>query len=546
MGFCKSLPEGEIIMQKNSVQRFQEIVKVFAFYGFGYIVNSKIKKKNTSPENLRKAFEELGSTFIKIGQILSTRPDILPEAYANELAKLQDNAPAEDFKSISNIFFKEFKAPINDAFLYFDETPLACASIAQVHEAIMKDGSLVIVKIQRPHIADKMKLDLSILRKIIGLAKNSFNDFLIDPEEAIKEITFSTAQELNFKNEAENIIKFAALNKDVAFVYSPDIVTSLCSNRVLTMERISGFKIDDLKQLKKGGYDLMDLGKKLALSYFKQVLKDGFFHADPHPGNLLINDGKICYIDFGLMGNLSPSLKAALNDAILAIAFKDVDKLISVIMSIGVKKGRVDRNALYEAIDYLLATYLSTSLKNIKISVLLQEVFDTARHNNISLPKDLILLAKSMVLIEGVIAKISPDLAMIDVAVPYVKSNNKSALFDNMNFDEALLHSYHFVKDTAKLPSKLIELSDSIICGRAKIQLQHTNLEKSIVDVNKMVNRIVFAVIISSMILSSSFVLSSNIGPKIYNMSIVGVSGFLAAAIMGIWLLISIIRSGTL
>lgn len=530
----------------NSVLRFRQIVTVLASYGFGYIVDSKLNKKEKSPENLRKAFEELGSSFIKIGQILSTRPDILPEPYIKELSKLQDNAPADDFKDIGNLFFDEFKTTIDDTFLYFNKTPIACASIAQAYESILKNGSTVIVKIQRPHIADKMRLDLSILSRIVDLTTARFADTLVDPKEALQQIISSTEQELNFKNEAANMKKFKLLNKDVAFVYSPNIYEPLCTNKILTMEKIYGFKIDDMKKLIEGGYDLNDLGKKLALSYFKQVLGDGFFHGDPHPGNLLIKEGQICYIDFGLMGTLSADLKNSLNDAIIAMAFRDINKLVSVIMSIGIKKGRINRNGLYEDIDYLLDTYMSTSIRNIKISVLLQEIFNVAKHNNIRMPKELTMLAKSMVLMEGVLSKIAPDLAMLDVAIPYVKQSSKTNLLKDFNFDEALLKSYHFVKDTAKLPTKFIELSDSLISGRTKIQLEHTNLDKSVQHVDKMVNRVVFAFIISSMIIGSSFILTSNVGPKIYNMSIVGISGFLVAAIMGFWLLISIIRSGTL
>lgn len=536
----------KIMPRKSSVNRFRQIVTVLASYGFGYIVDSKLNKKENSPENLRKAFEELGSSFIKIGQILSTRPDILPGPYIKELSKLQDNAPEEDFGRISDLFYDEFHTTIDNAFMYFNETPIACASIAQVYEAILKDGSTAIVKIQRPDISESLHLDLSILNKIAELTKARFADTLVDPKEALQEIIASTEQELNFINEADNLKKFKLLNKEVAFVYSPVLHEALCSNRVLTMEKIYGFKIDDMEKLSEGGYDLNDLGKKLALSYFKQVLGDGFFHGDPHPGNLLIKGGQICYIDFGLMGNLSPSLKASLNDAIIAMAFRDVNKLVSVIMSIGIKKGRIDKNHLYEAIDYLLDTYISTSIRNIQVSVLFQEIFEIAKNNNIRMPKELTMLVKSMVIMEGVISKIAPDLAMIDVAIPYVKQTNKNALIKDINFDEALLKSYHFIKDSAKLPTKFIELSDSLISGRAKVQLEHTNLERSVQHVDKMVNRVVFAFIISSMIIGSSFILTSNVGPKIYNMSIIGISGFLIAAVMGFWLMISIIKSGTL
>lgn len=529
-------------MYKNSSQRFREIVKVLAYYGFGFLIDSKIKKQETLPQNLRKAFEELGPTFVKIGQILSTRPDILPREYIFELTKLQDNVIPEPFENINKVFLKEFNREIEESFLYFDKKPLASASIAQVHKAVLKDGRKVIVKVQRPDIAQKMHLDLSILYKLAKLTKARFDVTLIDPIEAIEEITFSTKLELDFRNEAKNINKFSELNKEVAFLYTPYIIDELSSTKVLVLERIDGFKIDNLKKFQEGEYDLEDVSKKLTLGFLKQVFNDGFFHGDPHPGNILIRDGKICFIDFGIMGNLTKGIRDALNDAMIAVAFQDINKLIGVFMSIGIKKGYIDRNQLYEDIDYLFANYLYTSLENLKISFMLQEVFETAKRNNIQLPKDLTLVIRSFVIIEGVITKLNPSIKIIDIAIPFVKANNKMDL--NFNLEDALLKSYTWGKTAYKVPSKIVELADSLLSGRAKVQLEHKNLDKPLTSLNKMVNRMVFGLVVSSLIIGSSLILNSNIGPKIYGLSIIGVFGFFTAGIMGLWLLISILKSG--
>jgi ubiquinone biosynthesis protein len=529
-------------MHNNSIQRFKEIISVLARYGFGHIVDSKIKKQYF-PENLRKAFEELGPTFIKIGQVLSTRPDILPPEYIQELSKLQDNASPEKYEDINNVFFSVFNKNIEDCFLSFEKEPLASASIAQVHNAILKNGKEVIVKIQRPEIMEKIKMDLSILHRIIKLTKTKFSDALIDPEEALNELISSTEEELNFKIEALNIKRFRNLNNNIAFCYTPYIIDELSSDKVLTMEKIYGFKINDLEKLKEGGYDLNDLGKKLALSFFKQVFTDGFFHGDPHPGNLLINEGKICFIDFGIMGNLSESLRASLNDAIVAVVFKDLDKLISIIMSIGIKKGFVNKNKLYEDIDYLFSRYLYTSLKNIHVSILLQELFNCAKNNNIKLPKDLIVLVRSLVIIEGVVAKIAPDTQILDVAVPFVKNNSKLSLLNNIDIDDLLIYSYNFTKDLSRMPTRFIELINTMLNGRLKVQLQITNLNKTISALNNMINRLVFALMLSSMIIGSSLILTNNVGPKIYDISVIGVAGLTISAFMALLLIISIIRS---
>lgn len=533
-------------MRRSSVNRFKKIVKVLGSYGFGYIVDSKFNKQNKLPENLRKAFEELGPTFIKIGQILSTRPDLLSPDYIVELSKLQDNVLPESIETIRKVFFDQFSISTTECFKNFDEKPLASASISQVHKATLKDGREVVVKVQRPDIAEKMKLDISILIRIVKFTKTKFSDALIDPEEALHEILLTTELELDFNNEVKNINNFKNLNKDVAFLYVPYVIKDLSSTKVITMERIYGFKVDNMKNLLAGQYDLDDLGKKLALSYLKQILQDGFFHGDPHPGNIFICEGKICFIDFGIMGSLSNSLKSTLNDMLSAVALGDINKMISSLLTIGIKKGNVDRNKLYEDLDYLIVNYISVSLNNIQISVMLSEIFDIAKQNNIRLPRDFTLLMRSLVILEGVIASVAPDIKIIDIAIPYVKANNKFSLFTNLDFNTLLIHSYSFMKDTFRLPSKIIELSDSLISGRAKLQLEHKNLNTPISELNKGINRLVSALIISSTIIGSSTILNSNIGPKLYSISIIGITGFLTAAFMGFWLLISIIKSGKL
>lgn len=533
-------------MQKKSVQRLNQIIKVLTSYGFGFIVDSKLNKEKNSPENLRKAFEELGSAFIKIGQILSTRPDILPEAYIKSLEKLQNNVLPEKYEDIEVIISKEFNKPIQDLFLHFDKTPLASASIAQAHMAVLKDGRHVIVKVQRPNIAEEIRLDLSILRKILNLTKIGFNDMIINPEDALKELSESTELELNFKNEQNNLKKFKELNKDVAFIYVPYIVDSLTSSKVITMEYIEGFKIDNLEMLSRGGYDLQDLGKKLTLSFFKQIFEDGFFHGDPHPGNIIINEGKICYIDFGIVGTLSNSLKASLNDIVLSIAYHDINKIVSVLISICIKNGYINRNELYEDVDYMFNIYLSSSLNNINISVLFNEILTITKKHNMRLPKEFTMLIRGTSIIEGVIAKICPDLKLIDIIIPYIKSNEKFSPFKNFSLNDFILNLVVFSKDASKIPTKINQVSDSLLSGRTKVQLQHTSLEKPIAELNKMVNRLLFGLVIAAMIIGSSTILSSNIGPKFYGVSIIGLLGFGFAGISGIWLIISIIRSGNL
>ena len=316
----------------------------------------------------------------------------------------------------------------------------------------------------------------------------------------------------------------------------------MSSEKILTLERIDGIKVDNINSLQENYYDLSDISRKLALGFLKQVFNDGFFHGDPHPGNILIKDNKICFIDFGIVGNLSIPLREALNDALISIVLKDINKLISVFLSIGIRKGYVDRNALYEDIEYLFFNYLNTSLAHINISLMLNDIIQLTAKHNIQLPKELTLVMKSLVILEGVMTHLSPEIKILDIAIPYVKEN--SELIPKLSHDDIVIKTYTFLNSLYKTPEKIVEVSDNILSGRTKLQLEHKNLERPLIQVNKMVNRLVFGLVISAMIISSAWLISSNTGPKINGVSFMGIAGFLMSGVLALWLLISIIRSG--
>lgn len=532
-------------MVKRSRDRFQEIVKVLISYGFGYILDGKFNNQKKSPENLRKAFEELGPTFIKIGQILSTRSDILPDSYVNELIKLQDSAPNESFLSIKKVFEESLNKNIRDCFLYFDEEPLASASISQVHSGILKDGTDVIVKVQRPDIHEKMKVDISILKKIFKFTNARLNIKVIDPIEVLNELEASTDREVDFIKEGESILRFRRNNENVAPVYAPSLIVDLWSDKVLTLESISGFKINDLAMIRSEGYDNKDIARKLALSYCKQIFDDGFFHGDPHPGNLLISDGRICFIDFGITGELDESLKNWLNIAMLAVATGDKNKIIDFILGVGIKQGRIDKGNLYDDVSYLFDTYLTTSLKNIQISLLLTEVFNLAKKNNIKFPRELVVLVRGLIILEGVISEIDPDLNIISVITSFIKTKSKFELLKELKDEHLALSLYSLTRDVTRLPSKTLEVLSNFVNGKTKINLNITDLEDTISHISNMVNRVVAALLISSLVLGSSLIISNNVGPIYKGLSMIGIVGYVIAAVFAVVLLFSIIRDGS-
>lgn len=530
-----------------SKKRFREIVRVLATYGFGHMIHAKLgsDKLKKDPENLRLVFEELGPTFIKIGQILSTRPDILPVEYITELSKLQDSAPPFPYETVMEILKLELKEKI-DLLQSVEELPLACASVAQVHRGTLKDGTRCIVKVQRPDIEDRLLEDLQILIRIVKTAPNTLRDVLLDPVEALEEILETTKVELNFLNEMEAIHRFQSENESIRCVAIPKVFDHLCTKRVIVQEEVDGIKITDKEALVREGYDMEDIGKKLILSYLYQLFNNGFFHGDPHPGNLLIEEGKIYFIDFGIMGALSKRTQNAINDLLLAMVKKDISALTNLVVEVADQKGPLNKNVLYEDIEYIVHYYLQSSLKNIQVSRLFMDLFEAARKNNLKLPKEYTTLLKSLLILEGVLSDLAPDLSIMEIAKDYLKEDHKLNLWPDFSLEGLALNSYTLVKDTLKIPISIQTILDNFISGRGKVKVDIVNLSDKWVDFNKMVNRMVFALIVSAIIIASALIIRSGAGPEINGISIVGMLGFALAGFFGLWLLISIMKSGNI
>lgn len=531
-------------MKSKSGKRLREIIKVFTKYGVGRVFNKNDSDKSASPKALREAFEELGATFIKIGQILSTRPDLLPDIYIRELVKLQDNNSYTDFITVKKMFSSEFGSKLEDNFLYFNERPFASASIAQAHKAILKDGTEVVVKVQYPDIEEKMKLDLMLLKKILNHTKGSIGVSIVDPIEILNEIESATLKEFDFLLEVDNMIRFKELNNETRCIKSPRVISGLCSKKIITMEFIDGFKITNTEKLEDEGYDRSDVGRKLSLSFCKQIFNDGFFHGDPHPGNLLISDNKIAFIDFGIVGELTPNIKKKLNKAIISIGTKDINGSVEFILSVGKIKGKINENELYNDFDTILNKYSDISMCDIKISQLLKEITEITNRHNIQLPKELTSLIRAMIILEGVVAQIAPDLEIMDTIILFMKEQNKKKILSEFDMDDFTLKGYKFSVDGFKMPTKFIELVNYITKGRIKLHVEIIDEKFIIRNLNKMINRIAFAVVVGCMIVGSSLVLNSNVGPKLGETSIIGISGYTISAVFGIWLMISIIKSG--
>lgn len=523
-------------------ERFTEIVSVLGKYGFGHIYNTHVKPENKdqNPKNLRLAFEELGPSFIKIGQILSTRNDILPPEYISELQKLQDNTSPLSYDVIEELVQLHLKQPIDHLFSTFNKTPLASASIAQIHQATMPDGRSVIVKVQRPNIENELIRDLNIFIRVIEHIPNIFLGIMVNPVEILNEIKNQTLQEIDFENEAKNAKRFMMYNNNRSVIQAPHPIDELTTQYVMVQEFVDGIRINQKEQLLKADYDLNDIAEKLVYSFLFQVFKDGFYHADPHPGNLLINDGKIYFIDFGLMGKLSPLNKKILIDTLKAITFKDVDEIAKLLLQVCKQHKPIDQVAFYHDIQYLFNKYLTKGFAGLEVSAIFQDVLRFGHQYGLTFPSEFILLEKTIVIIQGVIQNLSPDLDFMAVFQSFLLTGNVIDWKELISPEHLLRSSSRQARTLANIPQKLEKTLDHINNDRLKVTIGFNNIERRMTEVNRMINRAISSLILAALIVSSTFIISTARTPSVESL---GIAFFIVASIIGLILLISILRS---
>lgn len=420
-------------------KRYREIAGVLAGTGFDWLMTQwgigeflgtarswrsrSTAPANTQPERVRQALEKLGPTFIKLGQALSTRPDMLPPEYVAELSKLQDQAPHVLYSDIALTIERELGAPPENVFSAFTAEPRAAASIGQVHDAVLKDGTRVVVKVQRPGVEPLVEEDLAILGDLARLiTKNAPIGKQYDLEGWVDEFSFTLRSELDYIREGRNADRIREEFAEDPSLHVPAIYWEHSTNRVLTMERIEGIKISDLSALDAAGIDRHELAERCAHIAVVQVLDHGFYHADPHPGNFFVlPDGTVALLDYGMMGQSEDRLAQTLVRLSLAITHQDSDRLIDELLAIGAAPGPVDRLALRRDLNRLFQRYSGLALGEISASRIFTDATRLSRRHHLQLPSDLTLLARVVVMDEGLGANLDPGFNLIGFAKPYLK-----------------------------------------------------------------------------------------------------------------------------
>ncbi|MBI5206237.1 MAG: AarF/ABC1/UbiB kinase family protein [Candidatus Firestonebacteria bacterium] len=563
----------------RNTARLRQIIKVFLKHGFGNFISkldfgdiitvfNKIeffktseseKKKLSMPERLRLAFEELGPTFVKLGQLLSTRPDYIPNEYIQEFKKLQDNVPPFHHSEIEKIIKKEYgpDAAVENVFKEFNNKPIAAASVAQVHIATLHSGEEVAVKIQRPNIEKIIRQDIRILYRIASMIEHNFEESkLFDPKGLVNEFEKTILKELDFVTEASSIEKFKVNFKNFHDIYIPAVYWDYTTSQILVIERIHGIELDEVDKMLAQGQDPKKVASIGLNCFCKQIMEDGFFHADPHPGNsMVMSDGRVALIDFGITGYLDNDLMENIANIFIGYSEHDYEKLVETFFSMGLLNEESDITLFKQDLKDVSEPFYGRSLNHINIKDIFDKIIQLCLKHNIKLPRDLLLLLKTFLQIESLGRKLDPETSVLETAKPYARRLLQKAQDPRIaikNFKKDMSEFYSLMKIIPENVKKiLLKLSE----GKQRIELLHLGLESIDSDLVRGVNRITVGMIISASIMGSAWVISarSDILPieiagigKISLTTLLGLCGYNIATILGVWLVISIVKSGKL
>ncbi|MEE3343188.1 MAG: AarF/UbiB family protein [Bacilli bacterium] len=479
----------------NEKDRLKEILSV--------LKNNNILGGLT-PSKLYKIMEELGPTFIKIGQIMSNRNDIFPKEYCDELSRLRSDVTPMSFSDVEDILIGEY-GDYKDIFKDIDVDCIGSASIAQVHRATLKNGDDVVVKIKRKNIYNKMALDVKLLKKAISIMHLNNIFKVINLSDVIEELFNVAKEEMDFVIEAKHIEEFNDNNKDISYVRAPYVYKDISTSKVLVMENIKGVTIDKVDILDKK-YNMEDIGLKLANNYVKQAIVDGFFHADPHPDNIMLLDNKIVFLDLGMMGRISSRERELLDNCISAIVKNDVYEVERILLLLSTTVGDVDHIKLRKDIEMILSKNASLEIHNTNTLEFINDMFSMLRNNNIRLDKDITMLIRGIGIIEGVLEKISPNISLIEVLSSRVEDDVIDDVISKDNIIKVGKDIINMGNGLINLPDESLKLVKSINRGEVNFKIELNDSEHKIDKLEAMLHLIVVGLLDASLLLGASIV----------------------------------------
>lgn len=549
------------------LNRYRHILTVLFKYGFGDLVDilkieqyleiglQMISRKRREQveklgraERVRMVMEELGPTFVKLGQILSTRPDLISVEFIQELSKLQDNVPPFPYTEAIQIIECELGKPLEDIFRQFENTPLAAASIGQVHRAQLKDGEEVVVKVQRPGIRRTIEVDLEIMLHLASLMERHLEELQVHhPVRIVQEFARTLGKEIDYTIEASHIERFAGQSMNDPTVYVPKVFRDITTERVLTMEYIDGIKASGIERIEHEGLDRKIITARGADLILRQIFDHGFFHADPHPGNIFVlPDNIICYIDFGMMGAIDRQTREDFADLIYAVVHRNESIATQMLLKLTEYDRKPDVRALERDLTDFIGLHLYVPLKNLQMEKLLQQLLKILSRHRLQIPQDLFLMMKALATVEGIGLLLDPDFEMIKQITPFIRRVKLSRYHPKRMADDIVRSGVEFVQLMQEIPGETREILKQMKQGKIKMEFEHRGLEPMLSTHDQISNRIAFAIVIAALIIGSALIVLSKTPPFLFGISFIGIIGFLAAAVMGLWLLIAILKKGKL
>lgn len=516
------------MFRPKNIRRKAEIAKVLAQHGFGLIVDLAglgrfvpfhwgilgHKRKEvpyTAPEHLRMIFEELGPTFIKLGQILSTRPDLLPEEYTSELMKLQDRIPPCPASQIRDVIEEQLGCRVSDIFSKFEDAPLASASIGQVHRAVLKNGREVVVKVQKPGVEKRIKEDLEILEEVIDRLKDHWEPAKRwNLDGLLEEFSYTIRNELDYIREGRNAETFRKNFQRDDSLYVPEVLWEYTRQKVLVMEEVKGVKISEIKSMKGLGLDPSLIARKGAEIYMHMFFRDGFFHGDPHPGNFVIlPDGRIALLDFGMVGVMDDLMRMNFIQLMYGIVKGDMSLVMDALRDLGIQGDPKKETMLRKELELLFSYYLLQPVNELRLSRIVNETFRVIHRYNISLPSDLFLLMKTIGMAEGLLSSLDPDFRMITVVEPYIRRSRRlmlSTKFLKAQAEKNLILLTKMLIESTEKTKRFIRLLEA---GKVEFSVRYEGEARFVEDMKRDINRLSLSILLVGLMITLGLVVSA-------------------------------------
>jgi ubiquinone biosynthesis protein len=491
-----------------------------------------------TPQLVLKIFEDLDGSFIKLGQLLSLRPDLIPAEYCEELSKLQDKVPAIDGKIARELVEKELGKPIRRLFKSFDLNPLAAASMGQVHLAILKDGTKVAVKVQRPDVQKTVKVDIRLLYRLAGVVRKKYGTKFVNPVEIVREFERYTENELNYLKEAHNIDLFYHNFENSKKITIPKVYWSHTTRKVLTMEHITGKHLSDVTKFKPA--QRKRLVDTILNAQFEQIFVHGVFHADPHPGNFLIKrNGKVVLLDLGIVGRMDYLMKEHVTDFFISMVGRDVDGMVESAIKVGTVPEDVDLDQIRRDIHDRLSTYYGATVEQVKMSDALNDIIRLFRSHNLHISPNFVLLAKATVTLEGLAARMYPKLNFVEAAKPFVKRLVKERMHPKRIAERARRKVGLMLEFAESIPRKTTTLLAELHDTGNDLRRIDRDLSMLTTEIGRSSNRVTLGFLAGTLFIASTILLPFQTA---WNMPTLSFAGYIVALVVMVFIFISIIR----